>query len=404
MGVGERRPTLTYRKLPFYGTLALYLEVEETEDIETFATDGKKLYYNPEFSKTLSDAEIVAVICHEIGHCCLNHLYRRGYREHQKFNMAADYVVNLIIDEQSGSDMRLPKDCLLDKKFQNMSAEEVYDLLPDQPSMNGSNGEGSGKQGKQGAGQGAGQGKSKNGNGGQKQIDDHSKWDEAAQENGEQQAREWTERMISAAEVAEGKQRGSVPGYLKRLIGSIVKPQKNWRELLAEFIQHEINDYGFCPPDRRLYEITDFFMPSFAEETDMIQDMCFVIDTSGSIGNNELTVFYSEIIGCIQQFNSLKGHLIFCDTRVTADYDIEDVNDILKAVPKGGGGTRLESAIEYCIEKQHKGEYDVAGVVILTDCWDSYELTADQVPFPTLWLSTTERQGAPYGITVPFKI
>lgn len=383
---------------PFYGTLALYLEVEETTEIDTFATDGKKLYYNPEFCKQLSNAEIVAVITHEILHAALGHIWRRGYRDHQKFNMAADYAVNLIIDEHSGSDMRLPENCLLDSKFANKSAEEIYDLLPDQPSMNGGGsggGNGKGKNNKQ---------KNNSGKGNNKQFDDHSMWDKADQANGEQQKREWTERMISAAEVAEGKQPGSIPGYLKRLIGSIVKPQKNWRELLAEFIQHEINDYGFCPPDRRLYEVTDFFMPSFAEETDMVRDICFVIDTSGSINDHELTVFFSEIVGCIQQFNSLKGHLMFCDTEVAADYEIEDVSDVLKAKACGYGGTRMEAAIEYCIDKMQKGEYDVAGVVVLTDCWDSYNLKEDDVPFPTLWLSTTEKRGPSYGITTDFKV
>ena len=136
----------------------------------------------------------------------------------------------------------------------------------------------------------------------------------------------------------------------------------------------------------------------------MVKDFIFVIDRTGSIGEKELTVFYSEIVGCIQQFGSLRGHLLFCDTEVAAEYEIEDVSDILAAKPAGGGGTRMEAAIEHTIKKQESGEWDVSGMAILTDCWDGYNLKEGEVPFKTLWLSTTERKGPSYGTTVPFKV
>lgn len=389
-------------KFPFFGTLLLHMPIEETYDIQTCATEGKKLYYNPDFTKTVTDAELNFILTHEILHAALGHIWRRNNREHQKFNFAADYAVNAIIHEMECSDIRMPKGCLYDKKFENKSAEEIYDLLPDQPKVQQNGQGGGGKSGKQGKNSGSGQGNNPS-NG--RQIDDHSMWDNAeTQKDKDKQAREWSERMINAAEVAEAKARGTVPGYLKRLIGSLTKPQKNWRQLLAEFVEHEVYDYGFCPPDRRLYSVTDVFLPSFNEETDLVKDFIFVIDTSGSIGDKELTVFYSEIVGCIQQFGSLKGHLLFCDTEVAAEYEIEDVSDILAAKPAGGGGTRMEAAIEYTIKKQESGEWDVSGMAILTDCWDGYELKEGEVPFKTLWLSTTERKGPSYGTTVPFKV
>ena len=396
-------------KAPFFGTLLLHMPIEETYEIQTCATEGKKLYYNPDFTKTVSDAELNFILMHEILHAALGHIWRRGNREHQKFNFAADYAVNAIIHEMECSDIRMPKGCLYDPKFANKSSEEIYDLLPDQPQMkqNG-NGQGHGKStnknGKnQSQGQGQGQGQTPQQQG--RSIDDHSMWDNAeAQKDKDKQQREWSERMINAAEVAEAKARGTVPGYLKRLIGSLTKPQKNWKQLLAEFVEHEVYDYGFCPPDRRLYSVTDVFLPSFNEETDLVKDFIFVIDTSGSIHDKELTVFYSEIVGCIQQFGSLRGHLLFCDTEVAAEYEIEDVSDILAAKPAGGGGTRMEAAVEYTMKKQESGEWDVSGMAILTDCWDGYNLKEGEVPFKTLWLSTTERKGPSYGTTVPFKV
>ena len=122
-------------KFPFFGTLLLHMPIEETYDIQTCAAEGKKLYYNPDFTKTVTDAELNFILTHEILHAALGHIWRRNNREHQKFNFAADYAVNAIIHEMECSDIRMPKGCLYDKKFENKSAEEIYDLLPDQPQL-----------------------------------------------------------------------------------------------------------------------------------------------------------------------------------------------------------------------------------------------------------------------------
>ena len=39
---------------PFFGTLCLRLKPVETEEIETAATDGKQLLYNPKFFLSLA--------------------------------------------------------------------------------------------------------------------------------------------------------------------------------------------------------------------------------------------------------------------------------------------------------------------------------------------------------------
>ena len=76
-------------KFPFFGTLALNFKLIENNQIQTAATDGKDFYYNKDFVGGLSDGEIAFLIAHEVMHCALGHLWRRGSRNHEKFNIAA---------------------------------------------------------------------------------------------------------------------------------------------------------------------------------------------------------------------------------------------------------------------------------------------------------------------------
>lgn len=393
-------------KFPFYGTLALSLKLQEDFNIATAGVDGTTFYYNPNFIETLSEGELNWITVHEIMHCALGHIWRRGSRVHEKFNVACDYAIHSILKENEDSkDLIMPQGCLYDPKFNNKSAEEIYDMLPDMPNMSRQgNGQGSGSGNDQNNNQNNnnnndGNGNSNNSSWGQT-IDDHSKWDsQEVQQGGKIKQQEWLEKMINASEVAEAKKPGSTPGSLKRLIGKLKKPQKNWRELLAEFIQFEVFDYGFLPPDRRYYGFSDLLMPDYNEETEKIQDLVFVIDTSGSIGDRELVTFFSELVGMMQQFAAgVRGHIIFADSDVASVYDFETIDDILKVKPAGGGGTNFTPAIKYAMDKKDSNEWDVAGLVYLTDLYGSHsddEVNKDTVPFDVLWISTTPEDSIP---------
>jgi predicted metal-dependent peptidase len=114
---------------PFFGNLATRMElVDATKWCKTAATDGRKLYYNREFIKALTDAELLFLIGHEVLHCVYDHLGRKGGREHGLWNMANDYIVNDTLKKEGVGDM--PKGGLHDKRYTDeMTSEEVYRLL-----------------------------------------------------------------------------------------------------------------------------------------------------------------------------------------------------------------------------------------------------------------------------------
>lgn len=379
---------------PFFGILAMQLKFEVTYELPTAATDGVKFYYNPYFIKGLTEEEQNWIVVHEVMHPALKHLWRRGNRDPEKWNFACDYAIHSIMHQftkgndksEHRSKLKMPPVGLYDPKYDNMSADEIFDLLPEDY-KNPKNGKGKGEQG----------------SGQQTTLDDHSMWDKAeTQEKGQQKAQDWEGRLVEAAQAAESKRAGSVPGYMKRLLGKIVAPQKDWRVLLNEFVQPETDDYSFNPPDRR-FQDNDFFLPDFNDQIQVVKKILFYIDTSGSIGDKELCASYSEIVGACNQFSGkLSGWIAFFDHIAYGLHSFEDTTEILKIKPEGGGGTSFHAPFEYINE--HCKDDDIAGIIILTDGYADFPKESIANNVPVLWLINNEDVKPPWGLYTTIKI
>ena len=89
---------------PFFGNLAGRLVAVEAPWCNTAATDGRYLYYNREFIKSLTKPQLLFLIAHEVYHCVFDHLGRRGKRDPKIWNMATDYVINYsLVQEKIGT-------------------------------------------------------------------------------------------------------------------------------------------------------------------------------------------------------------------------------------------------------------------------------------------------------------
>ena len=128
---------------PFFGALSLKLRVVEDQNCETAWTDGVSLGYSPEFIDGLSLEQTKGLISHEVMHCACAHQVRRGGRDHKKWNIAADYAINGIL---TGAGFVLPDGGLINSAFDDKSADEIYNLIPDPPPDQG-DGDGQGGQG-----------------------------------------------------------------------------------------------------------------------------------------------------------------------------------------------------------------------------------------------------------------
>jgi predicted metal-dependent peptidase len=114
-------------KSPFFATLALFARVLITESLPTAATDGEDIFINPKFVLKLSSSKLDGLLLHEVLHAALLHVPRRGARERQMWNVAADIVVNGMIAQQQS--FELPAGAMRDRKLEYLSVEEIYELL-----------------------------------------------------------------------------------------------------------------------------------------------------------------------------------------------------------------------------------------------------------------------------------
>ncbi len=118
-------------RLPFYGILLSYLTLRPDPDAPIAATDGFSIFYNPDFLTQLmragDDLTAQGLLVHETLHPALGHFWRKGGRDHERWNCAGDYVINLVVTDLG---LKLPTGGLLDEQYRGMSEEEVYNRLP----------------------------------------------------------------------------------------------------------------------------------------------------------------------------------------------------------------------------------------------------------------------------------
>ncbi len=378
----------------FYGLLLMHMNFAIDTGCETACTDGRKIYFGPSFLNNLDDDELDFIMMHEVMHCALQHCIRGKDYDQEAFNIACDIVVNSNILESNKGDL---KSITLKKYGESMhvapdgkegrfyTAEEVYAMLPVKGKKKGA----SGMMGSGGNGSG--------------NWDDHSKWG-TADEDGSLKD-EWSKNLLDACEAIEirdpSNQRGLIPLCADRIIKELRKPQTDWRTILNDFVQEEITDYSFTPPDRRFDE-SPFFLPDYNEKDETVKDILFMIDTSGSMSDEAITAVYSEIKGAIDQFNGhLQGWLGFFDAEVVEPKPFSSEEEFRIIRPKGGGGTRFDIIFKY-VEK-HMDTLP-ASIIIMTDGYADFPKEEEAMEIPVLWLLVTDDVEPPWGKVARIKV
>ena len=148
------------------------------------------------------------------------------------------------------------------------------------------------------------------------------------------------------------------------------------------------------PPDRRLQD-QEFFLPDFNEKEDYVQDILFMIDTSGSMSEETVTACFSEIRGAIDQFNGrLAGYLGYFDAAVVPPVEFSSVDELQVIKPVGGGGTSFACVFDYIRDEMQ--DRRPAAIVILTDGEAPFPEESASDGIPVLWVVTTDKE-IPWG-------
>ena len=396
------------RTQPFYALLLLHMTFSLDESCETAYTDGMRIAFSPAFIDRLSDSELEFVLIHEVLHVALRHCFRQqsDYQQ-QAYDIACDIVVNsnilysfqmdtsAITLAEFGEAMHLTPE---GKEGYLYSVDEVYQMVLDELQEAEDDG---GNNAKDGSGSGTGDGgESDTGDpegGGDGRFDDHSFWEGESEDRTQSQT--WMQRMVDATELIVNRNAsagcGTVPLGVEREIREFKQPQLDWRIVLENFIQEEINDYSFSPPDRRFDECP-FFLPDYNEKEERVKDILFMIDTSGSMSEEMITEAYSEIKGAIDQFDGkLQGWLGFFDGEVVEPKPFESEEEFKIIRPVGGGGTSFEIIFEYVQFKME--EQRPASIIILTDGYAPFPEEKEAMDIPVLWVINNKEVDPPWG-------
>jgi predicted metal-dependent peptidase len=327
----------------FFGNLATRLKLVNADEwCPTAATDGRNFYYNSRFVDMLKPKEIEFLFGHEVLHCVYDHFGRRGDRDPQLFNIANDYCVNADLKKHRVGEFITSVPCLYDSKYQDMSSEEIYDilyenaekidisdlidkLLDDHLDGDGQNGDGEKDE----------NGNPKNGKGRPK----------LSPEERQQIKDEIKEAVLAAAAASDGA--GNLPAGVKRIIEDMTAPKMNWRELLRMQLESTIkSDYTWMRNSRRGWHM-DAVMPGM--KLDPMIDIAVSIDASGSMGERMLRDFLAEVAGIMEQFPNYRIHVLSFDTQVynPQQFDSENLEDITGYEIQGGGGTDFDSVFQY---------------------------------------------------------
>lgn len=394
----------------FYGLLLMHMVYSIEEDLPTACTDGVRITFGPEFLEQLSDSELDFVMMHEILHVVLQHCARGGDRDHERFNIACDIVVNsnillennmdlssITLKCEGGPSMHLAPD---GKEGHLYTAEQVYEMLPPSPP---------GKK-RPNSGDAKGRARREQGEIGDRHAspswDDHTRW--SVMEEDDTLRDVWVKQFAEACEAISIREkingRGLLPLFAQRLLEKLRDPQTDWRTILNEFVQEEVNDYSFSPPDRR-FQDSPFFLPDFNEmgKSDEPSDILFMIDTSGSMTDREITAAFSEVKGAVDQFGgSLKGWLGFFDAAIVEPKPFESVEDVLRIRPAGGGGTDFQIIFEYV--HQHMQDKPPACIIIMTDGGAPFPQEHLAQDIPVLWLIDNDQVEPPWGKVARIKV
>lgn len=207
----------------------------------------------------------------------------------------------------------------------------------------------------------------------------------------------WLYRIKKSYETSQkmNKGHGDCPALADRYFKELQKPQIDWRTILDEFIQEEVVDYSFMPPDYRM-EDSDFFLPGFNDKDITLKNILFMIDASGSMSDEEITAAYSEIKGAMDQFDGkLEGLLGFFDAEVFEPVPFVDESELLNIRPHGGGGTRFDIIFDYV--RENMSEQLPSSIVILTDGDAVYPEEKVTMDIPVLWVINNEYNDPPWG-------
>ncbi|MBM4181732.1 MAG: hypothetical protein FJ209_09315 [Betaproteobacteria bacterium] len=349
---------------PFLGSLVMHLPLKaaDAQWCKTTATDARNFYFNPAYIARLTLEQTQFVLAHEAMHCALSHFARRNHRQKHRWDVACDYAVNMILDEER---MQPPDNALMSASYRGLTAEEIYPLLHEDPpeetqdthlfdNSPNEGGEGEPEEREQSDGegkQGESEGESSEGReAGANSAEEQGESGQSAEKrepppppaNPDKLDEQWKSRLAAAAQAA--RQAGKLSVSMQRMVDELLSPQLPWRALLARYMMNVArDDYSFQRTSRRE---GDALMPRLYSQG---VNVVVVLDTSGSVTREELREFLGEVDALKAQVRA-EVTLHACDDKLDPSgpwrYAMWQTLELPETL-SGGGGTDFRPVFEW---------------------------------------------------------
>jgi len=416
---------------PCLGYFIYSWKVEETEEIPTLGTNYEKLLYNPNYCKQITTDQLAAVVIHECVHNMFLHPTKVTQKQAQGkvydlWIIALEMVTNaevIKIIKAINTNFELPGEpysplsddeppqgaiYYYDANCENLTATEIYEKLYEKykdkivrisinvPFGSPQQGDGEGESGNDTnstseqtcprCGSKVPRGAKECPKCGAKVIDLPSTLDKVLPSEDKAKIQETIEKTIAVVEKLK-KQIGDAPLGIERFVKRYLQSQVPWSRILLAFIGNIVSgseEYRWEKPNHRHPLSSEIIMPGLVDVE--LDDVVFVVDTSGSMSDSQLSQIASEL-GKVAQYVS-EVVIYTTDAEVQEKVRVRDADEIFRKLKfKGGGGTDFRPIFE-----------EVKRCACMVFFTDGYATYPEKPPkYPVLWVLTKDNQTPPFG-------
>ena len=332
---------------PYLSTLLFNLKIVESSQLPTLAVDdGWRMYYSPDFVMEQTAEALATMVLHEALHCVNQHGPRfralsQSRHLHVTWNFAGDVGINHVLDraQMPWGDFEPLRFTHLSKFDVNpeMGTEKIFFTIVEYY-----------EQHPEEVDQFSDCGSIIGGEARDYEISRGDSDNPAIKSDQQDVIRDQVAQEILKHAYTKGI--GSIPGELLRWAQELLEPTIDWRKALAGAFRTSLatvlgrRDYVYTRPSRRQSAMRignhEIILPSMRKPAPPA--IAIIVDTSGSIGNDEITLFLSEVDGIVNANGISQGVTVIpCDADIGEIQKLRSRGAITSLKLTGGGGTDM---------------------------------------------------------------
>ena len=389
-----------YMSMRYFDIALSALDYEMNLSTKSIGTDGFKILFNPSWlvnSYREWPQDVNRVYVHMLMHNIFRHMTGRMERDEQFWNLSCDIAAESLVDHFDAvcvkrviSDEREAWYYRIGKDTKVLNAQSIYrwfmnhslsprEIMAAEKIFT---------------------------------MDDHTFWNgqEDEKENPPKQQekdQKWKDisEKIKTNLATFSKSMGDKAGDLLLQMEISLHESYDYRKFLRKFmvVNEEIKldmdsfDYIFYTYGLNTYGNIPLVEPLEYKESEKIQDMAIIVDTSESCGDEILKRFFHETFQILHSsdsfFKTMNLHIIQCDAKVQMDMKIDSKEKLAECmqhlVVRGRGGTNFKAGLSYVEKLVREGEFrNLKGVLYFTDGYG--EFPAKKPPFETAFIFVKE--------------